>query len=66
MKRKICSTCLWWWDLYDTGTRKCYRDSSQFYHECIAADSGCEKHESLMRNRKELKLGEYKKKAKVG
>lgn len=43
MKHGPCATCLWWWDLYDTGERRCYRKISPFFHELTV--DGCAKHE---------------------
>ena len=44
-----CKTCLWWWDLYNTGERKCYRRESKFYHEDVK--TGCDKHEESVHAR---------------
>lgn len=46
MKHGPCATCLWWWDLYDTGERRCYRNVSKFYHQLTV--DGCTKHEDSM------------------
>lgn len=59
MKAKNCSTCLWWWDLYDTGERKCYKRESKFFHEPTDAENTCADHERI--NRKDLHLGFYRK-----
>lgn len=58
MRRKPCKTCMWWWDLYDTGERICYRKESPFFHK--ETEKGCERHESLKYERRALALGYYK------
>ena len=38
-----CHTCLWWWDLYDTGEWICYNRDSKLFHE--KTKIGCKHHE---------------------
>lgn len=54
----VCHTCMWWWDLYDTGEHKCYMIDSKHYHECTK--NGCRHHENLLRVRNAIALGTYK------
>lgn len=55
MRLKICKTCLWWWDLYGTGERKCYRKESPFFHKIPKI--GCDKHEEQINARMNLNIG---------
>lgn len=55
MKCKTCSSCLWWWDLYDNGERRCYNRLSRFFHE-ITSD-GCQKHEGSLQKLAETHRG---------
>jgi len=43
MRHKACKTCLWWWDLHDTGEKSCHRRTSPFYQKPTV--DGCTKHE---------------------
>lgn len=58
MKCRPCYTCLWWWDLYDTGERRCHRNISPFYHK-ITFD-GCTKHEYSLQAENESRHGGVK------
>lgn len=64
MKGGKCSTCLWWWDLYDTGERKCYKRESRLFHEATGAETKCEHHETITIARRDLRLGTYKNRKK--
>lgn len=60
MKLRICLNCLWWWDLYATGEWKCYQIRSPYYHEATEKSCTCKRHEDLLRNRMNMKIGYYK------
>lgn len=45
---------MWWWDLYETGERKCYNRESALFHE--ATCSGCKDHEMSVRALLGMKL----------
>ena len=64
MRGGTCSTCMWWWDLNDTGVYKCYKRESRLFHETTDAERKCADHESLERARKDLRLGTYRKSKK--
>lgn len=49
MRYKACKSCLWWWDLYDTGERMCYRKKSKFFHQQTV--NGCAEHEDSIYER---------------
>lgn len=55
MKHGPCKTCLWWWDLYDTGERRCYRRASPFFHELTV--DGCTRHEDSIARLRETRNG---------
>lgn len=55
MKHKTCKTCLWWWDLYDTGERKCYHRKSPLFHQLTKG--GCTKFEEQLNKRMNLNIG---------
>lgn len=58
MKQGPCKTCLWWWDLHDTGEKRCYRKESPFFHEITV--KGCAMHEdSLATPRHRTKIDRY-------
>ncbi len=62
MRHKACKTCLWWWDLYDTGEWKCYfRDSPFFHKEC---SNGCKNHEDVIHIRMGLRFDPNQRKRK--
>lgn len=61
MKDGTCSTCMWWWDLYDTDERQCYNRESPLFHQQTSAETKCACYVTLARARKELKLGTYQK-----
>lgn len=52
-KRETCNTCLWWWDLYDTGERKCYNRDSSLFHQ--KTKDGCKTHEDQVHFRSKIK-----------
>jgi hypothetical protein len=55
MKHKTCKKCMWWWDLYDTGERKCYRRESPYFHQITV--KSCAKFEEQVSNRMNTKCG---------
>lgn len=58
-KGTYCLNCIWWWDLYDTGIHCCYRAKSVCYHAVKKPYEGCKAYESLLRHRKDCRLGFY-------
>lgn len=46
--------------MYDTGIHCCYSAKSAYYHAVKKPFEGCKAYESLLRHRKDCKLGFYK------
>lgn len=61
-RSKRCSTCLWWWDLYDTDEWICYNEKSPFLH--MQCRVGCPKHEDVIHKRMGMKMPRRGKKKK--
>lgn len=59
-----CRYCMWWWDLHDTGERKCYNRMSKFFHKQTAPDHKCKDGCKLFYGNQKSELGYYGQKEK--